>query len=184
MDETPPERIQEQGGWDWSSAETKTDYIRRVRGIATYHLHDWPTGRHSMKPRCLLWAYCSSSGKKELRVDIQSHQHCGFPFGSPYSSLTPWGLWGILQGLTSWNLIVTEKWGKFCYNQHSNLGRPSCHLQCSSNSPNQQFCLSTESRKWHRLTIRMVRSAWFRSLKEEPCHHWCLVSHSPVHHSG
>lgn len=96
----------------------------------------------------------------------------------------PMGVVGILQGLTSWNLIVTEKWGKSCYNQHSDLGRPSCHLQCSSNSPNQQLCSSKEPGKWHRLTISMVRSARFRSLKEEPCHHWSLVSHSPVHYSG
>ena len=84
--------------WGW-------DYIRKVRAVATPD--------HIAPPPCwvCLWAYRYASGKREPRVHFQlSHSH-------PQESLR--NLWG----LTSRNLIVSEKGEGGCYNQHSDLVR-------------------------------------------------------------
>ena len=43
-------------------------------------------------------------------------------------------------------VIVTEKWGRACNNQHKDLVRPSSHVSCPSinSNPNWQLCLPAQ----------------------------------------
>lgn len=62
-------------------------------------------------------------GKENPGRQPASPQHCGSLGTSPYSDLAPHKLWWNLQGSTTGDLTVMEKWGGVCNNQHTDLGR-------------------------------------------------------------
>ncbi|XP_049561500.1 coiled-coil domain-containing protein 7 isoform X18 [Orcinus orca] len=78
---------------------------KAVGEIKTYHQSH--PGWCSTTPRSLPSALSSSSLKEEPSVDFQLYQHCGSLLESPH--FLPQGFRGNLLGLTTGNLIVTEK---------------------------------------------------------------------------
>lgn len=62
---------------------------------------------HSITPGGLPWV--PSVGKENPGWTSSCPKSCGWHLGSPHSCLTPQGLQGNMQGLTTWSLIVTEK---------------------------------------------------------------------------
>lgn len=111
--------------------ETKTDRVRRLRGLATCCLLHSSPGWPSTTLRGLPWAYSSSRRKRKPRMDIQLPQCCGSHLGSPHSDLTPQGLQENLWGPSTGDQIVMEKRGGACNNQHSDLADrvPTCSSQ-------------------------------------------------------
>ncbi|XP_032477319.1 coiled-coil domain-containing protein 7 isoform X16 [Phocoena sinus] len=95
-----------------SYPETDTERMRETVGrekaideLKTHHQSH--PGWCSTTPRSLPSALSSSSLKEEPSVDFQLYQHCGSLLESP--RFLPQGFRGNLLGLTTGNLIVTEK---------------------------------------------------------------------------
>ena len=98
-------------GWGWSTPPApqrlKTDYVRRVREVATQWPHPPPPGQHDTAPRGLPWAYSSSSRKREPREDIQLLQHCESVHGILYSGCALQHLCGICR---AWPMGIWLRW--------------------------------------------------------------------------
>ena len=78
---------------------------------------------------------------------------------------------GIYGALNTVNLIVTEKWGRACNNQHKDLVRPSSHVSCPSinSNPNWQLCLPAQI-SWGWTLAReldKMQICWFESSKDK-----------------
>lgn len=138
------------------TTETKTEYTRRVREVATI-------GCIALSP-----GQCSTTwwgppeppippgrGKKPTTQKLAGAgdgQQCLPVLGScPYSDLTPKGLQGNLWGLITGNRSLM-KGGKAHNHQHTDPGRSSSDLPCPASSPNQQFCSVAEPCQGHTLT--------------------------------
>ncbi|XP_073657722.1 uncharacterized protein CCDC7 isoform X14 [Tursiops truncatus] len=88
--------------------ERMRDTVGREKAVGEIKTHHQShPGWCSTTPRSLPSALSSSSLKEEPSVDFQLYQHCGSLLESPH--FLPQGFRGNLLGLTTGNLIVTEK---------------------------------------------------------------------------
>ncbi|XP_029092158.1 coiled-coil domain-containing protein 7 isoform X4 [Monodon monoceros] len=90
-----------------TDTERMRDTVGREKAIELKKHHKSHPGWCSTTPRSLPSALSSSSLKEEPSVDFQLYQHCGSLLESPH--FLPQGFRGDLLGLTTGNLIVTEK---------------------------------------------------------------------------
>ena len=135
------------------TAETKRDYIRRVREAATHWLHcpsPRPAQHHMERSPLSLWFL---QWEKRTQGD---NQHWGHFVGAPTLILHRRD-YKESSGSISGNLTVMEKRGGACNKQHRDLGRLSSHLQCPSSDPNQWLCSSAEPNPGHTLTRELGR---------------------------
>lgn len=107
----------------------------------SYMLIQLPLPQISRGPcKGLLWAYGSSSGEREHRVDIQLPSSMLWVASwEPNSGLSPWGLQENQWDLTIGNLVGKEKWGRDLQQPVLRLWQTGSYLQCPSSIPNQQL---------------------------------------------